>query len=117
MLNQPLSFLWSTPVISNAGLCLVSSERENPFPEKDMHMVTDLADRVAVVVSHAELFAQVERQAVTDPMTSLFNRRYFTEQLTKEIDRYQRFGHPILLHHRRPRLPEKDQRLARSPLR
>lgn len=78
-----------------AGLCLVSSERESPFPEKDMHMVTDLADRVAVVVSHAELFAQVERQAVTDPMTGLFNRRYFTEQLTKEIDRYQRFGHPF----------------------
>lgn len=78
-----------------AGLCLVSSERETPFPEKDMHMVTDLADRVAVVVSHAELFAQVERQAVTDPMTSLFNRRYFTEQLSKEIDRYQRFGHPF----------------------
>lgn len=78
-----------------AGLCLVSSDRETPFPEKDMHMVTDLADRVAVVVSHAELFAQVERQAVTDPMTSLFNRRYFTEQLTKEIDRYQRFGHPF----------------------
>lgn len=78
-----------------AGLCLVSSDRETPFPEKDMHMVTDLADRVAVVVSHAELFAQVERQAVTDPMTSLFNRRYFTEQLSKEIDRYQRFGHPF----------------------
>jgi len=78
-----------------AGLCLVSSDRESPFPEKDMHMVTDLADRVAVVVSHAELFAQVERQAVTDPMTGLFNRRYFTEQLTKEIDRYQRFGHPF----------------------
>lgn len=78
-----------------AGLCLVSADRETPFPEKDMHMVTDLADRVAVVVSHAELFAQVERQAVTDPMTGLFNRRYFTEQLTKEIDRYQRFGHPF----------------------
>lgn len=78
-----------------AGLCLVSSERETPFPEKDVHMVTDLSDRVAVVVSHAELFAQVERQAVTDPMTGLFNRRYFNEQLGKEIDRYQRFGHPF----------------------
>ncbi len=41
--------------------------------------------------------AQVERQAVTDPMTGLFNRRYFQEQLTKEIDRYQRFGHPFSL--------------------
>ena len=26
-------------------------------------------------------------------MTGLYNRRYFNEQLTKEIDRFQRFGH------------------------
>ncbi|HEY9714497.1 MAG TPA: GAF domain-containing protein, partial [Chroococcales cyanobacterium] len=76
-----------------AALCMVSCERLRPLPEKDMKMVADLADRVAVVVSHAELFAQVEQQAVTDPMTGLFNRRYFQEQLAKEIDRFQRFGH------------------------
>lgn len=78
-----------------AALCMVSADRSVPFSEKDMHMVVDLADRVAVVVSHAELFAQVERQAVTDPMTGLYNRRYFAEQLSKEIDRFQRFGHPF----------------------
>jgi len=76
-----------------ASLCMISSNKDNPLPRADMNMVTDLADRVAVVVSHTELFAQVERQAVTDPMTGLFNRRYFEEQLFKEIDRYQRFGH------------------------
>ncbi len=78
-----------------AALCMVLGDRQRPLPEKDMKMVTDLADRVAVVVSHAELFAQVERQAVTDPMTGLYNRRYFQEQLSKEIDRFQRFGHPF----------------------
>lgn len=76
-----------------AALCMVSNNRARPLAEKDMKMVADLADRVAVVVSHAELFAQVEQQAVTDPMTGLFNRRYFQEQLAKEIDRFQRFGH------------------------
>jgi len=76
-----------------AALAMVSCHRQRPFAEKDMKMVADLADRTAVVVSHAELFAQVEQQAVTDPMTGLFNRRYFQEQLAKEIDRFQRFGH------------------------
>jgi diguanylate cyclase (GGDEF)-like protein len=76
-----------------AALCMVSTARANQLPDKDMKMVADLADRVAVVVSHAELFAQVEKQAVTDAMTGLYNRRYFNEQLTKEIDRFQRFGH------------------------
>ncbi len=78
-----------------AALCMVSGDTSRPLPEKDMTMVADLADRVAVVISHAELFAQVERQAVTDAMTGLFNRRYFQEQLMKEIDRFQRFGHPF----------------------
>jgi len=76
-----------------ASLCMISSTTDKPLPKNDMNMVVDLADRVAVVVSHAELFQQVERQAVTDPMTGLFNRRYFQEQLSKEIDRFQRFGH------------------------
>ncbi|MDR3615150.1 MAG: diguanylate cyclase [Candidatus Obscuribacterales bacterium] len=76
-----------------AALCMISSTRVTPLPDKDMKMVADLADRVAIVVSHAELFAQVEQQAVTDPMTGLFNRRYFQEQFIKEIDRFQRFGH------------------------
>jgi diguanylate cyclase (GGDEF)-like protein len=76
-----------------ASLCMISSATDKPLPKNDMNMVVDLADRVAVVVSHAELFQQVERQAVTDPMTGLFNRRYFQEQLSKEIDRFQRFGH------------------------
>ena len=79
--------------IFKASLLLVSKESTKPMPDKDMRMVIDLADRVGVVISHAELFATVERQAVTDAMTGLFNRRYFEEQLTKEIDRFQRFGH------------------------
>jgi len=78
-----------------AALMLISKDSGKPLPDKDMRMVIDLADRVGVVISHAELFATVERQAVTDPMTGLFNRRYFEEQLSKEIDRFQRFGHPF----------------------
>ena len=78
-----------------AVLLMVAKDRTRPFPDKDMRMVIDMADRVGVVISHSELFATVERQAVTDPMTGLFNRRYFEEQLSKEIDRFQRFGHPF----------------------
>jgi diguanylate cyclase (GGDEF)-like protein len=78
-----------------AVLVMVAKDRTKPFPDKDMRMVVDMADRVGVVISHSELFATVERQAVTDPMTGLFNRRYFEEQLSKEIDRFQRFGHPF----------------------
>jgi diguanylate cyclase (GGDEF)-like protein len=78
-----------------ATLCLVSNQRKRPYSEKDMKMLTDLAERVAGAIAHAELFEEKERQAITDPMTGLFNRRHFGEQLSKEIDRWKRHGHPF----------------------
>lgn len=78
-----------------AALCLVSCDNRTRFTIANMNMIMALAERVAVDISHKELFEQVERQAVTDPMTGLYNRRYFGEQLSREIDRNQRFGHPF----------------------
>lgn len=87
-----------TPLIHRenlkAALCLMA-DSERTFSIPDMKMVVGLAERVAADLAHKELFEQVERQAVTDPMTGLYNRRYFGEQLSREIDRNQRFGHPF----------------------
>ncbi|MBX9687043.1 MAG: diguanylate cyclase [Candidatus Obscuribacterales bacterium] len=74
------------------ALCMLSSQVKAPSLP-DMHMIQDLLNRVAVVIEHKELFEKVERQAITDPLTGLYNRRYFEEQLNKELDRHQRFGH------------------------
>jgi diguanylate cyclase (GGDEF)-like protein len=84
------------PVISDeqlrASLIMISNQ-EGQLSEKNLQMVQNLSDQIAVVLAHAELFVQVEQQAITDPMTGLYNRRYFSEHLSKEIDRNQRFGH------------------------
>lgn len=78
-----------------AALCLVSCDSRPRFSIQDMNMIQTLAEGVAVDLANKELFEQIERQAVTDPMTGLHNRRYFGEQLSKEMDRHQRFGHPF----------------------
>jgi diguanylate cyclase (GGDEF)-like protein len=43
------------------------------------------------------LHQRVETQAVTDPLTGLWNRRYMAETLEREVARALRFGHPISL--------------------
>jgi diguanylate cyclase (GGDEF)-like protein len=43
------------------------------------------------------LHARVEAQALTDPLTGLWNRRYMAETLEREVARAQRFRHPISL--------------------
>jgi diguanylate cyclase (GGDEF)-like protein len=78
-----------------AAICLISTDGRSTFSVADMNSIKALAELVAVDIAHKELFEQVERQAVTDPMTGLHNRRHFGEQLSKEIDRNQRFGHPF----------------------
>jgi diguanylate cyclase (GGDEF)-like protein len=43
------------------------------------------------------LHERVAEQAVTDPLTGLWNRRRMGETLEREVDRAVRFGHPISL--------------------
>jgi diguanylate cyclase (GGDEF)-like protein len=43
------------------------------------------------------LHTRVSAQAVTDPLTGLWNRRHMSETLEREVDRSLRFGHPISL--------------------
>jgi diguanylate cyclase (GGDEF)-like protein len=43
------------------------------------------------------LHQRVEQQAVTDPLTGLWNRRHLVETLDREVLRAVRFGHPISL--------------------
>jgi diguanylate cyclase (GGDEF)-like protein len=43
------------------------------------------------------LHDRVEQQAVTDPLTGLWNRRHLAETLEREVLRALRFGHPISL--------------------
>jgi diguanylate cyclase (GGDEF)-like protein len=43
------------------------------------------------------LHRRVETQAVTDPLTGLWNRRYLAETLEREVARALRFGHEVSL--------------------
>jgi diguanylate cyclase (GGDEF)-like protein len=43
------------------------------------------------------LHRRVSEQAVTDPLTGLWNRRHMAVTLEREVDRSRRFGHPISL--------------------
>jgi diguanylate cyclase (GGDEF)-like protein len=49
----------------------------------------------AQIEQNEELQAELREQAVRDPLTSLFNRRYLKETLEREISRAKREGSPI----------------------
>jgi diguanylate cyclase (GGDEF)-like protein len=65
--------------------------REKPFSESEQDLFHYLASQAAVSVENVGLHETVERQAVTDELTGLSNRRRFQETLAGEVARSQRF--------------------------
>jgi diguanylate cyclase (GGDEF)-like protein len=50
--------------------------------------------RVPIIIEYEEL-KKIELNAVTDPLTGLYNRRLFEESFEKELNRSRRYGQPL----------------------
>jgi diguanylate cyclase (GGDEF)-like protein len=65
------------------------------FTPAERELFHYLAGSSAVSVENVGLHQTVERQAVTDELTGLSNRRRFQDAMAAEIERSRRFGNPI----------------------
>jgi diguanylate cyclase (GGDEF)-like protein len=54
------------------------------WEDEEMLMVKTVCDQLSVAISHARLFQQVQKQAMTDALTGLYNHGYFQERLDRE---------------------------------
>jgi diguanylate cyclase (GGDEF)-like protein len=64
---------------------------------EDVELVQIVANQAAAALENARLYRAVERQAITDGLTGLYNHRYFYERLHEEFARSQRYGLPLSL--------------------
>jgi diguanylate cyclase (GGDEF)-like protein len=75
---------------------LVSVARTGrPFSSADQDLFHYLAGQASVSIENVDLHETVQRQAVTDGLTGLFNHRRFQEVMGIEVERSKRFGHPL----------------------
>lgn len=79
------------------GLVTAVDPEEGAFSDEDVEALSALALQAGVAIENARLHRVVERQAVTDSLTGLANRRQFYEVLGREYERAQRFGQPLSL--------------------
>ncbi len=63
----------------------------------DISLVGSLADQVSVAIENAELHLEQERQAITDGLTGIANRRSFNKTLAREFERAKRYDQPLSL--------------------
>jgi diguanylate cyclase (GGDEF)-like protein len=71
------------------------ARRDHPFSAAERELFHYLAEQAAVSIENVGLHETVERQAVTDELTGLFNRRRFQEAMATEVERSKRFGQPV----------------------
>jgi diguanylate cyclase (GGDEF)-like protein len=67
------------------------------FSDQSRELALWLGSQAAVALENVRLHRLVERQASTDGLTELANRRHFEEALAAEISRAERFGGTIAL--------------------
>jgi diguanylate cyclase (GGDEF)-like protein len=71
------------------------ARRGRPFNDRERELFHYLAGQAAVSIENVGLHETVERQAVTDELTGLFNRRRFQEAMSTEVERARRFNQPL----------------------
>ncbi len=98
---QPAVYL-CLPLIAqgkNLGLLHVRSEPVGIGPQSIPESVQKLAEKVAehigLALSNLSLKNTLLVQAIRDPLTGLFNRRYMEETLERELHRSSRYGTPL----------------------
>jgi len=63
-----------------------------PFSAAEKELFNYLASQAGVSIENVDLHEAVQRQAVTDELTGLFNHRRFQEVMSAEVERARRFG-------------------------
>jgi diguanylate cyclase (GGDEF)-like protein len=79
------------------GRLLLYPPREGTFDEESEQLAHWLAAQASIAIENERLHRTVKRQAITDELTQLANRRRFTETLAVEVRRAERFGDPLAL--------------------
>ena len=94
--GPPLSLSLGT-ADEHVGSLLIYPARGRPFSEDEGRLAHWLAAQASIALENARLHRAVEQQAITDHLTGLANRRRFSESLSLEVSRAERFGGTLSL--------------------
>ena len=77
------------------GVLNVESQNEDAFTPEDVLVMNTLADLLATALHNALVFQKLQQQAITDGLTQVKTRRFFSEALSSEWKRASRSGRPF----------------------
>jgi GAF domain-containing protein len=69
----------SAPIGTGIGVFQVASTEENAFVDEDVHLLELLLGHAAEAIHRIRLAERLREQALRDPVTGVYNRRYFNQ--------------------------------------
>ena len=88
------------PLVGKQGeykACVLVTSDRNDITDTESNFLTLYANQIELAIVVANLFEEVQKQAITDPLTGLYNRRYFEDSIIKEAERSLRLKQPFSL--------------------
>lgn len=79
------------------ALEVVDDNPARTWQDNEVLLLRTVANQVAVAINHADLFAQMQQQALTDALTGCYNRRSFEMQLDRDLQMATRLHQPVSL--------------------
>jgi len=79
------------------GILAILSEETNAFNPYQIELLKVLGNQASISIANAKFHEEIERLAITDGLTGLFNHRHFQERVKQEFHRRGRFPEPISL--------------------
>ena len=77
------------------GVFQVASSEPNAFTSDDARLLELLVRHTAESIERLRLRHELQEQATHDPLTGVYNRRYFTDRIGVELERSRRYEHPL----------------------
>ncbi|HDO25850.1 MAG TPA: GAF domain-containing protein, partial [Nitrospirae bacterium] len=98
-INETRTFL-GIPIIPGDelfGVLAVTSREPDAISSFQAHLMQTVADQATMYINNAQLHNKVEKLAITDGLTSLYNHKHFQERLNDEFDRIKRIPQTLSL--------------------
>lgn len=74
------------------GVLSVGSPKINGFKDEEIELIEILAMHLGVLWAHQNLLEQTKLEALKDPLTGLWNRKFFSDRLQEELSRCKRYN-------------------------
>lgn len=96
--DQPTRTYLGVPLIVRDRVIGVMSIQRDPadgYTQDEIRLFETIAHQAAMALENAQIFKQLRMIASTDSLTGVFTRWHFTQLAKVEIERAQRYGHPL----------------------